>query len=74
MDEVNEIKKLTVETVYRLNNKEQKNLEKELEKVFHKKVKIDASVNAGILGGIRIKDKSKLYDASFLNFLNNSKV
>lgn len=53
-----------METAIKLTSQQKNNLAKVLEKMFNKKIDMDLKVNEGILGGIIIKDKMKLIDAS----------
>ena len=64
------IKKIIIETAYRLDDREKEKIVKKLEIASQKKIKVDARVNAGILGGIIIRDRMKLIDASVVQFLN----
>ncbi len=67
------IKKLTVETAIPLSLKEKQYFAKEMEEVFKKKINIDTKVDRGILGGIIIRDKMTMIDASLKQFLNSLK-
>ncbi len=67
------IRKITIETAYRLDDNEKEKIVKKLENASKKKIKVDARVNAGILGGIIIRDRMKLIDASVVQFLNTLK-
>jgi len=67
------IKKLEIETAIKLTPQQKNTLAKVLEKMFNKKIYMDLKVNKGILGGVIIKDKMKLIDASLNKFLINLK-
>lgn len=67
------IKKLTVETATSLTPAEKQYFSKEMEKIFKKKIYLDAKVNQGILGGIIIRDKMTMIDASIKQFLDSLK-
>ncbi len=75
-EKVNEyegIKKLTIETVTLLSRAEKQYFSRELGKIFNKKIYLDAKVNQGILGGIIIRDKMTMIDASMKHFLTSLK-
>ncbi len=67
------IKKLTIETAIPLSLKEKQYFAKEMGEVFKKKINIDTKVDLGILGGIIIRDKMTMIDASLKQFLNSLK-
>ena len=67
------IRKITIETAYRLDDTEKGKIVKQLEKATKKKLKVDTRVNAGMMGGIIIRERMKLIDASVSQFLNSLK-
>jgi len=67
------VRKITIETAYKLEPAEKDRLVRQLESAMKKKLKVDARVNAGMLGGIIIRERMKLIDASVIQFLNTLK-
>ncbi|HDQ25355.1 MAG TPA: ATP synthase F1 subunit delta [bacterium] len=73
-DESMGIKKLTITTARKLEEEEKNKLIKKLESAVKKKLVVNAEVNPEILGGIIIRDRLKLIDASVVQFLNGLKA
>ncbi len=73
VDEYFGIKSVEVKTVFELSDKEQKQLTQKLEKVFNKKIKLSAKTDEGIMGGVIIRDKMTLIDASVRQYLDTMK-
>ena len=70
----NDIAEVEVETVKNLSAEQDRNLKKILEKLFAKKVVINYQVNPTVLGGLRVKYGSEMFDDSLavkLNYLEN---
>ena len=70
----NNVAEVDVETVKKLTAKQDKKLATVLEKLFAKKVAINYIVNPAVVGGLRVKYESKMFDdslASKLNYLEN---
>lgn len=68
------IAEVEVEAVKKLSDIQDKNLREMLTKVLAKDVVINYNINPGILGGLRIRYGSKMYDdclATKLNYLEN---
>jgi F-type H+-transporting ATPase subunit delta len=74
VDEAQGIKKITVETAYPLDPAEKEKLKGQLEHAMKAKLVMDARVNAGMLGGIIIKERMRLIDASVVQFLKSLKT
>jgi F-type H+-transporting ATPase subunit delta len=68
------IKKITIETAYPLDAAEKEKLTGQLERVMKAKLVVDARVNAGMLGGIIIKERMRLIDASVIQFLKSMRA
>jgi F-type H+-transporting ATPase subunit delta len=68
------IKKITVETAYPLDPAEKEKLKGQLEHAMNAKLVMDARVNAGMLGGIIIKERMRLIDASVVQFLKSLRI
>lgn len=66
----NNIAEVEVETVKKLTVKQDKNLKTVLQKLFMKEVVINYIVNPAVVGGLRVKCGSKMYDDSLANKLN----
>jgi F-type H+-transporting ATPase subunit delta len=73
-DDAQGIKKITVETAYPLDPGEKEKLTGQLERAMKAKLVVDARVNAGMLGGIIIKERMRLIDASVIQFLKSLKT
>ena len=72
--EKNNVAEVEVEAVKTLNPKQDGNLRAVLEKIFAKKVVLKYNINPTILGGLRVKYESKMFDdtlAAKLNYLEN---
>jgi F-type H+-transporting ATPase subunit delta len=74
VDDAQGIKKITVETAYPLDPAEKEKLKSQLEHAMNAKLVMDTRVNAGILGGIIIKERMRLIDASVVQFLKSLKT
>jgi F-type H+-transporting ATPase subunit delta len=59
-----------VRAAHRLTDQELKTLQRVLEKKFARKVEIDASVDATLIGGFVAKVESEVYDASVVGKIN----
>jgi F-type H+-transporting ATPase subunit delta len=70
-DEQLGIHTLRIETAYELSAPETQKIRLQLEKKFNKKIKLDASVDEGLLGGIVIKDKMTVLDGSVRQFIDS---
>jgi F-type H+-transporting ATPase subunit delta len=70
-DEAQGIKKITIETAYPLDASEKKKITEQLEQAMKAKLFVDARVNEGMLGGIIIKERMRLMDASVAQFLRS---
>jgi F-type H+-transporting ATPase subunit delta len=73
VDEAQGVKKIIIETAYPLEPAEKEKLTSQLEHAMKAKLVVDARVNAGMLGGIIIKERMRLMDASVVQFLNSLK-
>lgn len=73
-EETSGTKTIIVETASPLDHEEKEELGRRLEKVFKSKLKMDARVNEGLLGGIIIRDKMRMIDASVSHFLKSMKT
>jgi F-type H+-transporting ATPase subunit delta len=69
VDDEQGIKKITIETAYPLDSSEKDRLVNQLEHAMKAKLVVDARVNEGLLGGIIIKERMRLIDASVVQFL-----
>ncbi len=70
----NGIAEVDVETVKKLSASQDKKLKKTLEKILGKKVAVSYSLNPAVLGGLRIRSGSTMFDDSLavkLNYLEN---
>ena len=67
------IRKITVETAFPLDAAEKEKLKERLEKAMKAKLVMDTRVNEGMLGGIIIKERMRLIDASVVQFLRSMK-
>jgi len=74
VDEEQGIKKITIETAYPLDSTEKDRLVGRLEHAMKAKLVVDTRVNEGLLGGIIIKERMRLIDASVVQFLNSLKT
>ena len=74
VDDAQGIKKITVETAYPLEPAEKEKLKNQLEHAMKAKLVMDSRVNAGMLGGIIIKERMRLIDASVVQFLKSLKT
>jgi len=68
------IEKIEVVSVVELTKKQILEIEEFFKKNFHKKVWIDNTIDADIIGGIMIKVGSVIFDNSFANKLNRLKL
>ena len=66
----NDIAEVDVETVKKLTTKQDKDLKTVLQKLFMKEVVVNYIVNPAVVGGLRVKYGSKMYDDSLANKLN----
>ncbi|MCX8094044.1 MAG: ATP synthase F1 subunit delta [Candidatus Goldbacteria bacterium] len=73
VDEYKGIKKVMVETVYPLEDVEKNKLLNKLKKLMKSDVILETMTNTEMLGGIIIRDKLHLIDASINQFLNSMK-
>lgn len=73
VDESLNVKKITIETAYPLSGDEKTAVVKKLEKAMKSKLTVDARVNQGMMGGIIIREKMKLIDASVIQFMTSLK-
>jgi len=73
VDEYLGIKAVSVKTAFELSGQEERKLTEGLEKAFRKKVKLSAKTDAGIMGGVIIRDKMTLIDASVRQYLDTMK-
>lgn len=73
VDESLNIKKIIIETAYPLTGGEKEEVVRKLEKAMKSKLTVDARVNQGIMGGIIIREKMKMIDASVIQFINSLK-
>lgn len=71
VDDAQGIKKITIETAYPLDTAEKDKLTVQLERAMKVKLVVDAKVNEGMLGGIIIKERMRLIDASVAQFLKS---
>jgi F-type H+-transporting ATPase subunit delta len=71
VDDAQGIKKITIETAYPLDQTEKAKLVTQLEHAMKAKLVVDTRVNAGMLGGIIIKERMRLIDASVVQFLKS---
>ncbi len=74
VDDAQGIKKITIETAYPLDSTEKTRLVGQLEHAMKAKLVVDTRVNAGMLGGIIIKERMRLIDASVVQFLKSLKT
>lgn len=74
VDDEQGIKKITIETAYPLDPAEKAKLTGQLEHAMKAKLVVDARVNEGMLGGIIIKERMRLIDASVVQFLRSLKT
>lgn len=68
------IAEVDVETIKQLTEKQDESLTSVLERLFAGKVVVNYIINPAVVGGLRIKCESKMYDdslASKLNYLEN---
>jgi len=72
-DELAGIKQIQVKTAYTLTPVEEAKVLAQLETSFKKKVRMDARVDTGILGGIIVRDRMTLIDASVRQYLDTMK-
>lgn len=72
-DELLGIKRVQVKTAYELSAAEETKVLQQLESTFKKKVRMDARVDKGILGGIIVRDNMTLIDASVKQYLDSMK-
>jgi len=72
-DELAGIKQIQVKTAYELTPVEEAKVLAQLETSFKKKVRMDARVDTGILGGIIVRDRMTLIDASVRQYLDTMK-
>lgn len=72
-DELSGIKRVQVKTAYELSAAEEIKVLQQLESTFKKKVRMDARVDKGILGGIIVRDNMTLIDASVRQYLDSMK-
>ncbi|MCX7698631.1 MAG: ATP synthase F1 subunit delta [Candidatus Goldbacteria bacterium] len=73
VDEYKGIKKIIVETAYPLEDVEKNKLLNKLKKLMKSEVVLQTMTNTEMLGGIIIRDKLHLIDASINQFLNSMK-
>jgi F-type H+-transporting ATPase subunit delta len=71
VDEYNGIKKVTVETAFPLDEEEKGKLLKQLNEIMKSKVTLKAMTRQDMLGGVIIRDRLHLIDASINQFLNS---
>lgn len=71
VDEYQGIRKVTVETAYPLGSVEKYKLLKQLNKITKSKVVLKTLIKQDMLGGIIIRDRLHLIDASINQFLNS---
>ena len=71
VDEYTGIKKVTVETAYPLGPDEKNKLLSQLNKIMKSKIVLKTLTRNDMLGGIIIRDKLHLIDASINQFLNS---
>lgn len=69
VDDEQGIKKITIETAYPLDSSEKDRLVGQLEHAMKAKLVVDTKVNEGLLGGIIIRERMRLIDASVVQFL-----
>lgn len=74
VDAAQGVKKITIETAYPLDAAEKEKITGQLERAMKAKLVVDARVNAGMLGGIIIKERMRLIDASVVQFLRSMKT
>jgi F-type H+-transporting ATPase subunit delta len=60
-------------TAFELNEKQRKDIQKDLEKALGKKIVLECQVSDGIIGGARIKIGSRMIDHSIGTVLSNIK-
>ncbi len=73
VDDSLNLKKITIETAYPLTADERGTVVRKLEKAMKSKLTVDARVNQGMMGGIIIREKMRLIDASVIQFINSLK-
>lgn len=73
VDEYKGIKKVTVETAYPLDDFEKDKLLKQLKKIMKAEIVLQTLTKEDMLGGIIVRDKLHLIDASVNQFLNTMK-
>ena len=66
----NNVAEVEVETVKKLSQAQDKRLVNVLQKMFDKEVVVNYAINPDLLGGLRIKYGSKMFDDSLSNKLN----
>lgn len=71
VDEYQGIRKVTVETAYPLESVEKDKLLNQLNKIIKSKIVLKTLINQDMLGGIIIRDRLHLIDASINQFLNS---
>jgi F-type H+-transporting ATPase subunit delta len=71
VEESQGIRKITIETAYPMDSFEKDRLVGQLERAMKAKLVVDTKVNAGMLGGIIIKERMRLIDASVAQFLHS---
>jgi len=65
-----DVAEVVVESANKISKPQSDKLQKVLEKLLAKKVVVDYRLNSAILGGLRIKSGSKMFDNSLVSKLN----